>query len=237
MWEITLLGNIQDYPYFVELQKEILLKKLGAIVSIGFGKNLAISIGASRCILKKIEDLLLETIIKINKREFLIEHLKCLGVGNYGEFVLSTLVYLDLSEEVHLAKYYAKFEKTNYIREFLRFKLPQIYEAWKSEIRAINLLFEGKDEGLFYLDFLKYLVNVTSTNYDIVYLLDNMKNLILVDEKNKITKRVRGKDEIDVLVNLVMYSPQKIVIKAQSYNEKIFSVIRYIFDEKVSFVL
>lgn len=237
MWEITLVGKYCDYPFFIELQKEILQKKIDALVSIGFGENLSISIGAKYDLLSKIEDLLLETIIKINKREFLITHLNCLGKGRYNEFVVSCLVYLDLAEELHLAKYYAKFEKINHIREFLRFKLPNIYSAWMGEITAINYIFDGKDDECFYLDFLKYLVNVTSSNYSIVYLQDNIKNLVLVDEKNGKTKCVVGKDDIDILVNLVIYSPQKIVIKSQNYNDKIYNVIRYIFDDKVSFVL
>lgn len=237
MWEITLIGKLCDYPYFIELQNEIVSKKLSAIVSIGMGENLSISIALDDNLENQIKDLILETIIKINKFEFILEHLNCIDEEKYASFVISSLVWLDLEEEVSLAKYYAKLEKTNHIREFLRFKLPQFFEAWKREVDAINLLFQSQTDDKIYLDFLKYLTRVSRSHYDVVYLRKALGDIVFWDNKKSKTKYVSNKDEIDILVNLIIYSPKKIIMDASYVSDKIYGIIKYIFDDKVSLVL
>lgn len=238
MWEITLIGNETDYPYFLELENKILQDNHNAIVSIGYGEALYISICAKEDILEKIEDSIFETIIKINKEEYLLENLQFLSCNSmYDSFILSSIVNLDILKEVEFAKYYAKLNKINNIRSFFRFKLSRLKVCWQGITHTLNESFLPNEKERVYLDFLKYLTVVTKPMHDVIVLGKSFKSMVIVDRKDGYVKRVSSKDEVDTLVNLIMYLPKKIIINNGNLNDKVYAMIKYIFDDKVSLVL
>lgn len=239
MWEITLVGKEIDYPYFLELEKKILDLKINSIVSIGLKDDLFISICSQNKILSKIERYIFETIIKINKSEYMLENLDFLSGGDslYDSFMLSSIVNLDLDMEVDFAKYYAKLDKSNNIRSFFRFKLNKLTKSWQGILVALNMLFADKEKERIYLDFLKYLTVVTKPLYDVVVVNQSLRSMVVMDKYGNTLKKVYNNDEVDTLVNLIMYLPKKIIVKSSNVGNKIFAMIKYIFDDKVSVVL
>ncbi len=239
MWEITLVGKETDYPYFLELENKIIQAKHNAIVSIGYGEALYISICAKESILDKIEDSIFETIIKVNKEEFMLENLNFLSedLSNYDMFILSSVINLDLSHEVEFAKYYANLDKINNIRSFFRFKLGRIKSLWQGMARMLNANIVPNGKEQIYLDFLRYLTMVTKPMNDIVLLGNSLNNMIIMDKNGGHIKKISSKDEVDTLVNLIMYLPKKIIIKDNNLSEKTYALIKYIFEDKVSLIL
>lgn len=239
MWEITLVGKEMDYPYFLDLEKKILDLKIKTIVSIGVKDELYISICSQNNILSKIEDYIFETIIKINKKEYMLENLDFLSDCDdvYESFMLSSIISLDLDMEVDFAKYYAKLDKMNNIRSLFRFRLNKLIGSWQNISVALNMLLMDKRKERIYLDFLKYLTVVTKPLHDVVILNRSFKSMVIMDKHGNTLKKLYSNDEVDILVNLIMYLPKKIIVTSGSMGNKIFAMIKYIFDDKVSVVL
>ena len=102
----------------------------------------------------------------------------------------------------------------------------------------LNLSIKKSKKETIYLDFLKFLAEATEPTYDIVYLDKSGKKMSLCDNHNKKIKVISSADEIDIIVNLIMFSPKKIVIsKVESISERLCSILRYIFIDRVSLVL
>ncbi len=239
MWEITLVGEECDYIYFSQLRDIIIRLYKDAFVSIGLSDKLYISIAAKENILQKIEDYLFETIIKINKKDYLVDKLEFIGSNDlYDDFILTSIIYLDLPQEIEYARYSAKLGKINYIRSLFQFKLNRLLILWDSMANELNLSIKKSKKETIYLDFLKFLAEATEPTYDIVYLDKCGKKLSLCDNHNKKIKVITSTDEIDIIVNLIIFSPKKIVInKVESISERLCNMLRYIFIDRVSLVL
>lgn len=239
MWEITLIGNMEDYIYFSQLKDSIIKLKLNTYISVSTGEKLYISIASYSNISKDIEDLIYETIIKINKRDFMINNLDFIGKnGSLDEFILTSIIYMDLPREIYVAKYYAKLAKTNDVRSFFRFRLHQLLDVWKMFACELNLSLNSNKKESMYLDFLRFLADVTEPKYDVIYLNKDDNKILLLDINKKSIGELLLKDEIDIIVNLIMYSPKKIVIhKSNLFSKNICNMIDYIFRDRVSLVL
>lgn len=239
MWEITLIGKMEDYGYFSQLKDSILKLKLNTYISVSVGEKLYISIASYSDISSDIDDLIYEAIIKINKRDFMINHLDFINNnGVLDDFILSSIIYMDLPKEIRIAKYYAKLGKTNDVRSFFRFKLHQFLDIWQSITQELNLSINSSKKESIYLDFLKFLADVTEPKFDIIYLNKDSNKIQLLDINQNSIKSLSLKDEIDIIVNLIMYSPKKIVIhKSNLFSKNIYNMIDYIFRDRVSLVL
>lgn len=239
MWEITLVGEECDYIYFSQLRDMIVGLNLGAFVSIGLNDKLYISIAAKYNILDKIQDVLYETIIKINKKEFLTGKLDFIGDNDiYDDFILTSIIYLDLPQEIEFAKYSTKLSDMNHIRSLFYFRLNKLLPLWHNMAKELNLSIKKNKKETIYLDFLKFLADATEPAYDIVYLGGTGTNLSLYDNQNKQIKVLSSVDEIDIIVNLIIFSPKKIVVnKAESISDRLCNLLRYIFIDRVSLVL
>ena len=115
MWEITLVGQEQDYEYFVLLEDK-LNKCLDErpIVAITGHKKMFCSIAINnKKKLKLVKKYILEIIIKICKEEYFKENLDDIGfVDNFiNDFILFSLINVNLSDEVDYAYVKVKFSK------------------------------------------------------------------------------------------------------------------------------
>lgn len=240
MWEITIVGNVCDIIYFEELQDN-LSDKFGKdiIVAVSYLDDLVCSIATVNSkIVDEIKFMVYETIIKSCKLEFFRNNLDILDDNKtINSYILSTLVSLDLTDEILFAIKNTRLHKKLIIRSFVNFELNYLIQVWKSLCEYINISLSGKKETV-YISFLRFLAKNLKSSYDVIYLESNCKDIDILDKDRKRISRISKKDEIDLIVNLLMCSPQKLIINC--YNElsnKLSELIRYIFEDKISVLL
>jgi len=241
MWETTLIGKSSDVAYFLEL-KDILKQTLNkeAIVVITFENDLICSIAISD---ESYKDFLItaifETMIKIVKAEYYQANLKIFSDDkSVNSFLLSSLVLINLIEEVEYAKAYTKLSTTINIRSFIYFRLHKLLKVWKKEIEYYNKNFSGEYKDGLYLEFLRYLAQNSKSNLELIYLEENKKEMILLDKKKQQMKAISKDDEIGIIVSLVMYAPKKLIINCMDcLSNKVSKLISYIFEDRVSLIL
>ena len=126
MWEITLLGNASDIVYYLEL-KNTLKRNFGndVLAVITFEKALVISIAVlNKAKIAKAKNLVMQTIIRIVKVEYMQNNLKCFcNDKSINSFLLSNIITLDMKDEVKYALQVAKLSSIVNIRSFVLFKL------------------------------------------------------------------------------------------------------------------
>lgn len=241
MWEITLLGKISDFVFFQQL-KDNLKNQFdnNIVVVITYNENLICSIATSENkYIKQLKIAIFETIIKIAKCEYLRENLTIWGLDKtLNSFVISSLVLIDLDDEVNFAKDTTKLTKVVFIRSFVYFKLFRLLIVWKKLVVYLNLHFsDNMQEGL-YLEFLKFVAENSNSKLDIMYIEQNQDETILLDSYHKKISAISKRDEIGIIVNLLLYSPKKVIINCfDSLSRKVSSLISYIFSDRVCVLL
>ena len=214
--------------------------KQEVIVVITFEKDLICSIAISdECYKDFLITAILETIIKIVKAEYYQSNLKIFSNDkSLNSFLLSSLVLINLIEEVEYAKAFAKISSTINIRSFINFRLHKLIVVWNREVDYYNQNFAGEYKDGLYLEFLRYLAQNSKSNQELIYLEDNKKEMILLDNKKKQMKVISKDDEIGIIVSLVMYAPKKLIINCiDSLSNKVSKLITYIFEDRVSLLL
>ncbi|MBE5738336.1 MAG: hypothetical protein E7354_01200 [Clostridiales bacterium] len=239
MWEMTLIGEERDFLYFSQLRDTIIALKLDAYISIGVNGNLYFSIASKEDLTGRLDYYIYEAIIKIAKRDFLLENLDCVGKDSlFDDFLLTSMIYIDLPQEVDYAKYSTKLQKITHVRSFLRFRLSGLISIWQDMIRDLNLSIDRNKNGTIYLDYLKFLANTSEPTYDVIYLNKDAQEIFLVDNKSRSIKKINSKDEVDVIVNLIIFSPKKIIINSVDIlSDRLCNMIKYIFPDRVCLVL
>ena len=241
MWEITLVGKPSDIGYFLDL-KDILKSKFNKeiIVVISFEKDLICSIASTNQkntnILKHI---IYETIIKVAKSEYYQNNLELFTSDkSLNSFILSSLILINLDDEINYANHYAKLGNTVYVKSFVNFKLNNMVKMWRREIDYYNVIFGGIHKEEFYLEFLRFLAHNLNEKFDIMYLEETFDNMLILDNKGKKVRTISKNDEIGVIVQLIMLAPKKIIINCiNSLSSKVSTLINYIFEDKVSILL
>ena len=241
MWEVTLCGKYDDIVYLVDLEK--CLKDTfhsGVISAICISDKIILNLAIIKDeIVELVKKIIIDTILKIAKTEFFIENIKFLSDDRtLNTFIISSLVMIEIDEEIdfifnnfHIGKYIN-------IRSFIAFKLFDFRDKWKYLCDYINNTFKTSFEEYVYVDFLKFLTDLQVPKYDILYLENNDKCLDFFDGARNKIKSISIKDEIGVIVNLIMYSPKKIIVNClDKLSDKISNLMNYIFEEKVSFLL
>ncbi|MGN0961050.1 MAG: hypothetical protein ACI4PF_02480 [Christensenellales bacterium] len=240
MWEITLIGNSVDYMYFVMLEEELkstLKDKVIFAMTLGNGLTCSIAIKDKRYI-NFVKTSVLECIIKIVKEEYFKEHLKIKRSDEeLNNFILMSLVLINLQEEIDYARVRIKLTKTIHIRSLMNFKLNKFYFIWDRLIDYFNSqLGENQDE--IYLEFLKILANNTHSKTEIMYLEQIRENMCILDKDKQLIITTPKDDEIGVVVNLIAYAPKKIIINCyDTLSTKVAELIKYIFEDKISVLL
>jgi len=242
MWEITLIGQKEDYVYFVLL--EDMLKnclKVNPIIAISNRNSLLCSIAISdRKQIKTVKKCILEIIIKICKEEYFRENLNnVLGSDqDLNNFILHSLVTINLQDEVDYARIKVKFSKIWHIRSLMRFRLNKLYAIWDRFIKYFNFTFADNITDEIYLEFLKFLATSSMSNSDIMYLEQNKDTMCILDKDKKLLSSIPKNDEIGVVVNLIVLSPKKLIINCyNSLSSKIAGLIQYIFQDRISILL
>lgn len=241
MWEITLCGKYEDILYLVDMEnilKETFSKDIISVIWVNDDVicNLATNNLSNIDYIKKI---IVETILKIAKKSFFSDNLKLnINDNNLKSFLISSLVMIDLEEEINFVYNHNIIEKYINISSFILFKLRDLEEKWLFLINYINSTFFNRYEEYLYLDFLKFLTDLQTPRYDILYLEKNDNSLDLIDQKNKKIKSVSLSDEVGVIVNLIILCPKKIIIKCiDNLSNKFSNLVSYIFEEKLFFLL
>ena len=162
MWEITLIGKYRDIVYMQELVENLENLYNSRVVSaISYNKNLICSIAISGNINKnKIKTIVYESIIKIVKCEYLEENLIIFKEDkSLNTFMLSSLILLDLKEEIIYAKKNSNWGKTVSIRSFVYFKLNYLIKLWNNLCKFINRKFGNSFEDLIFIFETEYAVS------------------------------------------------------------------------------
>ena len=242
MWEVTLIGERQDYMHFLIFEKMLKASyKNQVLIAISSNADisyLSIAVG-NRRLINSIKSLVLELIVKICKEEFFMKELNIVTEDDELKyFVLFTAVLSNLDDEVDYAKVKVKFSKVIHIRSLLRFRLKQLYLLWEKFANYFNYTFKFSVSDEFYLEFLKFLANNSRKNGDIIY-LDNEDNCIFIRNKsNKILSKIDKNDEVGVVVSLIVMAPMKLIINCYSIlSSRITRLIEYLFEDKVSILL
>lgn len=240
MWEVTIVGKIRDIIYFEQLQDRLKDEfDKDVLVAVSLTDNLVCSIATiNEHIINLIEKLIFETMIKCFKLELFETELEFIDNNkSLNSLILSTLISLDITDEINYAIHNSKLSNVINIRSFVNFRLNYLVKAWKTLTQYINIMLSSKSEN-FYIEFLKIIANEIKTDFDVMYLECNNKNIELLDKNKKIVYSMTSQDEVDLIVNLLIYSPDKLIINC--YNElshKLTEMLKYIFEDKISVLL
>lgn len=241
MWEITLVGESLDYIHFALLEEELKSSlKDKVIVAISLGKNLTCSIALKdRRHVNFVKTSILECIIKICKEEYFEANFKIKGSDKeLNDFILMSLILINLQEEVDYARVRVKLTKIIHIRSLMMFRLKKLYFIWERLIGYFNISLSQKFHDEIYLEFLKLLANNTRSKTEIMYLEEYKENMCILDKNKQILSSTPKDDEIGVVVNLIAYAPKKIIINCyEKLSNKVATLIRYIFEDKISVLL
>jgi len=241
MWEITLLTDYYDIFYIQELQDNLNSNKISNCVAINYDKELiccSIAISNDKDI-EFSQDLIFECILKIVKSEYFKMNLNIFGNDrSFNSFMLSSLVLMDLKEEIEFAKFNALDFKKIHVRSFVYFKLHKLLDIWERVINYINIQFGNHLEESMYLEFLKFLADNTASQIDLLYLDQNTDEIVLKDSNQQVLCKTNKNDEIGMIVNVIIYAPKKLVIKClDSLSNRVSSLLNYIFEDRIGLLL
>jgi hypothetical protein len=239
MWEITLIGQKEDYVYFVLLEdmlSSILREK--PIVAISGDNRLVCSIAIrDKSRLRQVKKCIVEIIIKICKEEYFREKLDIDTDADEDmfNFVLLSLIMINLHDEVDYSCVKLSLSKTIHIRSLVRFKLNKLYTLWDRFIRYFNKFVSiGRGDEI-YLQILKFIANCSGSSNEIMYLEDGQHEMRILDKNQKLLSAIPKSDEIGVIVNLIVLSPKKLIINCYDcLSHKVAGLIQYIFGDKLS---
>ena len=242
MWEITLIGEVQDYSRFVIFEKMLKANYNNAvIVAISLTNNKAIiSIAVnSKKLIYGIKRLVLELVLKISKEEYFVETLQIdTEDKDMQYFIILTAVLSNLEDEIDFAMMKIKFSKVIHIRSLVRFRLSKLYFLWEKFAIYFNYHASiGIGDDL-YLDFLKFLASNSRNGKDIIYLEDNKDSMFLKDKRKNILVSIPKNDEISVVVNLIVFSPSRLIINCyDALSNKVAELIKYLFADRLSILI
>lgn len=240
MWEITLIGKKLDILYFQDLIERLKLRYEDMYSAITYSKELILSIAINNdeCI-DEIEDMVYETILKISKGEVFDKNLKIFGSDkSFNSFMLSTLILMDLKEEIEYAKIHTKLSPKVNIRSFTYFRLHKMVKLWGKVIDYINIQFSNSFHDEMYLEFLKFLATNSSTQIDLIYLEEHKDKMYLLDKNRNTISIVPKADEIGMIVNVIVYSPRKLIISGiDNLSSRVTNLLSYIFEDRLSLLI
>ncbi|MBQ7352298.1 MAG: hypothetical protein IJW59_05545 [Clostridia bacterium] len=242
MWEVTLIGYKKDLMYLAILEEQLMqnLVEVPIIAMVIRGEEVYCSIATdSKKSIKYIKSCILETIIKICKEEYFRENIKILGSDKYlNDFILTSLTYVDIQDEVEFATIRFKFTPRIHIRSLVRFKLSKLYNVWKKFAIYFNSSLNGIIKDQIYLEFLKFLASNMVEQNDIIYVEENNNSLAILDKDRNVVKKTHKSDEIDLIVSLIMFSPKKLVINClDNFSNNVSAILKYIFEDKICLIL
>lgn len=239
MWETTIFGEIADLVYFASLEDEIRNKLHDkTIIAMTLSNKLAFSIALKdKRYLSMLKDLIFECVIKCVKDEYFRENIKIIGDCKFNDMFITSLVYVNLQDEINYAKIRVNLPKKIHIRSLVGFKLSKFYFIWEKFVYYINVkgLVDGKDS---HLCFLKLLASATQPSSSIIFLEMIKDNMCILDENRKIVSQSSQDDEIGVVVSLVALAPKKIIVNCvRDINFKFLDLINFIFEDRISMLL
>lgn len=242
MWEITLIGEVQDYSHF-HIFENMIKSNYGnnVIVAISLncsGSKLSIAVKTKKLIYS-IKKLVVELIIKICKEEYFIENLQINSEDHDMQyFIILTSVISNLEDEIDYAMIKFKFTKVIHIRSLVRFRLGKLYYLWEKFATYFNYNLSGIVTEKIYLNFLKFLATNSRSSKDIIYLDDNKDSMFLKDKSSKILATIPKSDEIAVVVNLIVFAPSRLIINCyNALSGRIAELIKYLFADRVSILI
>lgn len=239
MWETTIIGELGDLIYFALLEDE-LKNKLDdkVVIAMSLSSRLTCSIALrDKRYLSLLKDSIFECIIKCAKDEYFRENIHILDDSRYNEMLITSLVFVNLQDEINYAKVRVNFPKKIHIRSLIRFKLSKFYFIWEKFVCYINQkeLVKG---GNTYLCFLKLLASSTQPSSNIMFLEKIRDNMCILDENRKIVAYSPSDDEIGMVVSLVALAPKKIIINCvNTISFNVLELINYIFEDRISLLL
>ena len=238
MWEITLIGEVQDYSQFL-IFESMIKKNYGNDVIVAISLNKLSVAVKSKKLIHTIKRLILELVIKICKEEFFIENLQInLEDEELEYFILLTSVISNLEEEVDYAMVKFKFSKVIHIRSLVRFRLSKLYFIWEKFALYFNYNLSTVVTEEIYLNFLKFLASNSRSSKDIIYLEENEDSMFLKDKSRKVLVSVPKTDEIAVVVNLIVFAPSRLIINCyNALSGRIAELIKYLFADRVSILI
>ncbi len=242
MWEVTLIGKLQDYIHF-HLFEKMLSSSYNKQVLVAISSNtdnVCISVAVTnKKTINSVKKLILELIIKICKEEYFVDNLRIETEDeDLRYFILLTAVISNLEDEIDYAKVKVKFSKVIHIRSLLRFRLEKLYFLWEKFAKYFNYTFKYKISDELYLEFLKFLANNSRRDGEVVYLEKEDNYICFKNKNNKILSKVIRTDEVGVIVSLIVMAPPKLIINCYpSLSSKIAGLIEYLFEDKVSILL
>lgn len=241
MWEITLVGEKSDYVYFSLLDKELRdIAGTNLITAMTIMDKICYSVAIKeKKYINFVKNAIFELIIKINKEEYFKEKLIFKNnINGLNHFIITSLVFINLQEEIDYARVIVKLSKTVFIRSLMMFKLNKLYKIWDKLICFFNLNLMYKSENEISLEFLKLLANNIQSRTEIMYLDIIKDNMCIFDKNKNLISCTPEEDEIGVIVNLITYAPKKIIINCYDHlSSKVTELIKYIFDDKCSFII
>lgn len=242
MWEVTLIGKMQDYMHFRLFEKmlEASYNKQVFVAISDSADTTCLSIAVTnKRLINTLKKLILELIIKICKEEYFVSNLNIVTEDDeLRHFVLLTAIISNLEDEIDYAKVKVKFSKVIHIRSLLRFRLDKLYFLWEKFANYFNYTFKYTISDELYLEFLKFLVNNSRRDGEIVYLEKEDNYFCFKNKNNKLLSKIIRTDEVGIIVNLIVMAPLKLIINCySSLSSKIAGLIEYLFEDKVSILL
>ncbi|MBQ4558381.1 MAG: hypothetical protein IJA61_03285 [Clostridia bacterium] len=212
MWEFSIYINKKYLNYLNQIKNSILSSKhyLGGIFAISTVDETAILSIAIECPSKQlkneIKQAIAECLVYTQKEKYISAKINCLNC----EFItplIKVLVLLDIAKDIHETSKSINLNDCKiHIESFFNFKLQHIKKKWEDSVSFIIKNKNINSEEL--LDVLKLIVESNSANCVAKILYTNNRYILEYQNGSK----VLAEDEIDIISNLIISSPQKIEI-------------------------
>ena len=235
MWEFNIYINNKYIRYLNYIKENIMTSKnytkgIFAIAKIDNNAVLSIAIEKpSNALLNEIKHYIAESIIYSEKENY-ISQKKFIPKNEFRTPLIKVLVLLNISSDIDYVANLINLNDSNLnIHSFFNFKLNKLKNKWESSINS----FTSKNEettGEELLDILKLIIESNPSNNKAVIEFNGSNYILDIDKK-----RISANDEIDIISNLIISSPNKIDIQCKD-NLSCDSLIllNYLFNNKIT---
>ena len=215
MWEIDIIIDYRYRKYLLYLKENITSsqhynhKGVFAIIKIGNNAILSIAIMDIDDNLKsEIKEWIAECVVFSEKERYILAS-QTLPNNIYKHTFLKALVMVDMAEDVKIVSSHISLEEnTINLHSLFKFRLNNLEKKWCDMLAKFFPKNESLDDGKI-MEILRNITECNRTN-EILLVKRNSDNYII--ESIVSNTYITAQDDTDLIANLILLSPQKILI-------------------------
>jgi len=235
MWEIDLIVNYRNRKYLFYIKENIIkcpdYHKDGIFAIIRKNNTAILSIAIkniSNTLKQAITNLVAESIVFSEKENYIAKK-KLPNFNNFKSTLLKAISLINIKEDINLVKSRLDIEqKVINFHSFFSFCLHDLKEKWNKEF-SILIPHDNLIDDSIILDILTNIIESNITNTSIT--IDYINNKYILQNKEV---DIPAQDETDILANLIILSPAKIIINCKNKISKdSYILLSYLFKDKL----